>query len=207
MDHAGREIELKLAIPDARTMAVLARLRRVGPFALGSARVVRIEDTYLDTADGRLRRAGWACRIRKGGVLQVTVKSLSPGADSVHDRQERQEEIASANLRTWPVAIQRFVDERAGGMPLVALFRIRQRRRQCIVSDDGQELLELSLDEFRVRNGTRRGALYRTLEAELLPGADAACIPRFAAELARLVTLAPEPLSKYEIAQAETARR
>lgn len=150
MSKPTREIELKLKIPDARTMAVLARLRRVGDFSLGPARVVRVEDAYYDTTAGDLQSAGWACRVRRGEKMQLALKSLSNDTGSIHDREELQEEIDSPEQRAWPASLRRRVDEHARGRALVVLFRIRQVRRQRIVSAEGRNLLELSLDSFRV---------------------------------------------------------
>ena len=103
--------------------------------------------------------------------------------------------------------MRRFVDERTRGTALVVLFRILQIRRRCLVSTKGEDLLEMSLDAFRVLDFRgQRYRLHRTLEAELLPGADASCMPAFADSLCRLVALEPELLSKYEHARDETVR-
>jgi inorganic triphosphatase YgiF len=203
----GLEIEAKLKVADARMMAALGRLRRIGEFALRPAPCVRVEDSYLDTAGGDLQRAGWACRVRKGKGLQLTVKSIAARAGIVHERREWQETIASADQGAWPKPLRAFLDKLTGGKALVVLCRIRQARRRRMVSEKGRDVLDLSLDTWRILDGSgRRSSPHWTLEAELLPGADPSCLERFLESLGAVAALEPERESKFESALRAAGR-
>ncbi|HSD51479.1 MAG TPA: CYTH domain-containing protein, partial [Candidatus Methylomirabilis sp.] len=60
-----REIEAKFVIPDARVSRRLKTRRRLAGFTLGERKVLRVQDTYLDTQDRVLLAAGVACRVRR----------------------------------------------------------------------------------------------------------------------------------------------
>ncbi|HSM38390.1 MAG TPA: CYTH domain-containing protein, partial [Candidatus Limnocylindrales bacterium] len=61
---AGIEAELKLSATDDSALDSMAAAERLGPARLGPARTVLETDAYLDTPDGRLAAARWACRLR-----------------------------------------------------------------------------------------------------------------------------------------------
>src|SRR5688500_20281321 len=79
-----REIEWQLSAPD------LGLVRRwlsdhgsVDGLTIEPRPTHTIDDTYLDTEDWRLRRAGFALRLRDGpGRAGATPKDLAPASDS-----------------------------------------------------------------------------------------------------------------------------
>ena len=58
-----------------------------------------IIDTYLDTPDWRLHRAGYSLRIRRsGGGVEATLKSLAEGQEVLRRRTEFSEPLAGRDV-------------------------------------------------------------------------------------------------------------
>lgn len=187
-----------------------------------------IVDAYLDTADGRLRAAGLAARIRSsaGAVAAsedpgqgciLTVKSLARStAGPVHDRLELEGSAGDALLPgSWPRSEARaLLMATIAGAPLEVIARIRQHRRTLVLRRGGARI-ELSLDDLEAlqpavaAGGGLAGApgsdvvLARTteLEAELLDG-PARELDLLGAVLLRLDGLRPATGSKLDWAIA-----
>jgi len=114
---------------------------------------LQIFDTYLDTDDWRIHRAGFALRIRSGsGRSQATLKSLKSASAEVADRRELSEtlensESESIRLSTGPVGTR--VHALSGARRLVPLFEIRTSRQRFSIrrEDEAQQLGEIALDE------------------------------------------------------------
>src|SRR5882757_11328607 len=89
----GREVEWQLASTD------LASVRRwlddhgtIDGLVLEPQSTLQIFDTYFDTDDWRIYRAGFALRIRsEDGKSQATLKSLHASQDTKADRRELSE--------------------------------------------------------------------------------------------------------------------
>src|SRR6266540_6031067 len=63
----------------------------------------RFVDTYADTDDWRLHRAGYSLRLRVGqGGTEATMKSPSAGANGIRDRTEIVEPLPAGSLETLP---------------------------------------------------------------------------------------------------------
>ncbi len=210
MAAEGVELELKYRVRDAEAAARLAGARSIGPFrAAGRARLVQVEDRYLDTADGALGRAGWAARLRRGPAMTIlSVKSTTPPTDALHRRAELEGPAdLSLDPHAWPSSPARsLVLEHAGDGPLVEIVTVRQLRRTRTLADESAEV-ELSLDEVAVVTGGRVVDRFIELEAELRRG-PATALDALAAVLAEDPDLAPEPASKLEraLAAASAAR-
>ena len=86
-----QEVEAKLLAEDAAVLAAIAARDRLGPFFLVRRPTVRLETTYLDTADLLLARHGLALRLRRTGNTDWEVSTKGPGARSgvIHARPER----------------------------------------------------------------------------------------------------------------------
>src|ERR1700731_1721632 len=89
----GREVEWQLASTD------LASVRRwledhgtIDGLILAPRSTLQIFDTYFDTDDWRIYRAGFALRIRsEDGKSEATLKSLRSNRAEVADRRELSE--------------------------------------------------------------------------------------------------------------------
>ncbi len=206
------EIEAKFVIPDANVSRRLKTRGRLAGFTLGERRVSRVLDTYLDTKDRSLVAAGLACRVRLqgGGQLLLTVKELGAAAGAVHRREELEVvlhagEAGSKGIfaaRAWPEGPARDrILQVVGRKRLIRLAAIRQRRTVRPVTQDGNTVALLSLDDVQVRAG---GAVERFsgVEVELTgPGSDGD-LERLAACLEREWGLSPDERSKLERALA-----
>src|SRR5271154_2175088 len=86
----GREVEWQLACTDLTAVRLwLGDHGTIDGLVVEPGSTVQIFDTYLDTEDWRIHRAGFALRIRAGsGKLEATLKSLHSASTEVADRLE-----------------------------------------------------------------------------------------------------------------------
>jgi inorganic triphosphatase YgiF len=201
------EIEARFAAADDAPLDRLARADQLGPARLGPMRAADEIDRYLDTPDGRLAVAGWACRLRsRGEGWRVSLKGPPARAGAwraawLHERPEI-EGPATAELdpRRWPPsdARTRLAELARGEGQMVERLRLIQHRRERAVTIDGATGGTLSLDAVRiVHDGAEIGRL-RVVELELPGGVDRDALEPLAAALGKIAGLAPEPRSKLE---------
>lgn len=114
---------------------------------------VQVHDTYLDTSDWRIRRAGFALRVRNAaGESEATLKELRPSRDGIADRRELTEALTEptpeAVVRS-PGPVGTRVQAVTGLGVLQALFSVSTTRQRFAVrkQDANEELAEISLDE------------------------------------------------------------
>ncbi len=213
------EVEAKFLAADATVLAGLATASTLSDARLGPAATVDEIDIYLDTADGRLRSAGWACRLRdRGSGFIVSLKGPAPaagGADAwLHSRPEI-EGPASSSMRPvdWPASEAREMLARLShGETLGEQFRLRQLRTERGVHLGAERLGTLSLDVVTVigSGGEPLGVLdVVELELMLSSADDPAArgqLDRLAAALADWPGLVADPRTKLEHAQELLAR-
>lgn len=203
------EAELKFRARDDAPLRALAAASTLGPASLGAAHVVHEVDRYLDTADGRLASARWACRLRsREGRMIVSLKGpaeQAPG-DPLHRRPEV-EGPAGPELEPgrWPPSPARDrLRALSGDAPLVERFVLRQERTERAVILDGARVGLLSLDRGTVlHRGTAVGRLL-VVELEIDPAATSAAFDHLplASALAAVPGLVADPSSKLERALA-----
>ncbi len=175
VDPPPVEVELKYLARDRAGADGFLVAPSLGPFSAGpTVRESRCTDTYLDTADGALARAGLAARARRTVTeALLTVKATMTEAGALQRRTEL-EGAAGAGLdpRAWPASAARsLLLELCGDEPLVELATVRQlRRRRDLVA--GETLVELSLDQVEVLDGDRVVDRFMELELELREGAE-----------------------------------
>lgn len=204
---AGLEIELKLRAEDDGPLIALAGAARLGRFTLGPAHVVDELDRYLDTADGRLAAARWACRLRsRDGTLRVSLKGPAEhgAGDPFHRRPEEEGQASgSAPPETWPASAARdMLLELSDGQPLRERLALRQQRTERGVSAESA-LGTLSLDRVTVLRAGEQVGQFLAVELELRPDAiEADTSQELLRELASIRGLEPEPRSKLERALA-----
>ena len=193
-----REVEWQLEAPDPGRLA--ARLEAlVAEGALLPPRRRRIADLYLDTADWRLHRAGYALRLRSaGGRAEATMKSLAArGGDGLRDRREISEPLPGPDARLMRGAVGRRVRALAGRRRLRTLFRVETERASYAIPFDGERAGTVELDASRILAGDA-AALLRRVEVEAAPGVPARELEGFVRRLREEAGLAPAGLSKYE---------
>jgi inorganic triphosphatase YgiF len=117
---------------------------------------VEITDTYYDTDDWRLYRAGYALRVRNTeGAVEATMKSLTPAEDSLRRRREISELLEDdrpSTLKQAGGAVGGRSRTLVSGRELRPLFTIETRRKGFALllegSTDGKNMLE-TLDSVR----------------------------------------------------------
>ncbi len=153
-DTAGRrETEWQLSAHDLGLVRQwLSDHTAVDGFTIEPRPTHTIYDTYLDTEDWRIRRAGFALRVRDlPGRAEATLKDLAPDSNGLRIRREFNEPLPSAErealaLSSGPVSAR--VHSVAGSLPLKALFRVRTQR-QCfaVLKHEGEQAAEIALDD------------------------------------------------------------
>ena len=114
---------------------------------------LQIFDTYLDTDDWRIHRAGFALRIRsESGKSEATLKSLHSASAEVADRRELSEPLENAESESirqsiGPVGTR--VHAVSGAHALLPLFEVRTSRQRFAIrrEDEAKQLGEIALDE------------------------------------------------------------
>jgi len=201
------EIEAKFTIRDAATWQQLQEIDRLGDYALGTAQVETIQDTFLDTAGRAILSAGYYCRQRayaeQPGVW-MTVKSLPGGEEGgLHRREELQVHLAAPlPPAEWPAEpIRERVLEWVDDAELAPLLRLEQVRHARPVLRAGEQVAELSLDEVHLAAGRRRETFHE-LEVELTAAGSDADLAALIAALESGWSLLPQARSKFERALA-----
>jgi len=209
----GREVEWQLAAPD---LGVVQRWLDQHP-ALDQLRiepipVQHLHDTYLDTEDWRVFRAGFALRVReKEGRTEATLKGLRSARNDVADRREISEPLslspggAKERLKALAQAIGPVgsrVRDVAGVMPLRTLFEVRTSRRRYAVRSRSPAATvgEIALDEARFSraDGHRRPMVLTRVELEAT-GPDQAALERLAQRLCSECALRPATENKFAV--------
>lgn len=179
------ETELKFQIPPARTDA----LRRA--VATTTARTVRLQALYVDTADQRLAAAGLALRLRKEG--RVWVQTLKGRGDGLMQRLEHEvrlppqrgepvlDPLRHAGTPAGELLLQVLADAHTTGAELRTLYRTDIRRLHRRVRHGGA-LIEIAHDHGRITADGRSVAVDE-IEFELVSGSPAV-LPALAARWA-----------------------
>jgi triphosphatase len=198
-DH--REIEWQFDAEDLEPVEGWLGRHSSGSSGLAVApdSTVGIADSYYDTDDWRLYRAGYALRVREtDGGVEATMKSLEPGEGSLRRRREISEPMEDGGLATLgktdgPVgSMSRKI---IGGRGLRRLFQIRTRRQRFALGLDGSTG-EVSLDASEIHVGEDRVELRRVeVEIETAPTSE---LQGFVDEMQSALDLSPATLSKYE---------
>jgi CHAD domain-containing protein len=209
-DGRPRELEWQLDAHDLRPVLrwIEAAAGDGGGVSIGSGRTVNQVDTYLDTDDRRLDRAGYSVRVRRArnGRPEATMKSLaSEGADAdgPRIRLELEEEVDGEQPQAVAHAagaVGQRVRALAGGRELVPLFDVHTRRRVFPLAAAGEPAGELVLDDTAIRQPGEGGQILgrlRRVEVEAPPEARALVEP-LVERLRNACGLHPAQLSKYE---------
>jgi inorganic triphosphatase YgiF len=151
----GRKVEIELkyevAVSGGADRYLVAP--DLGPFTpVGHVRSTRVEDSYVDSADWALSRAGFAARLRRtarGTLIGLKRQAVAEGR--LQRRQELEGPADSESAPTdWPASPARSVIlELCGDAPLIELLTIRQLRRVRRL-ESGESRAEMSVDEVEV---------------------------------------------------------
>lgn len=201
----GTEVEIKFRARSAGPLDELAEIEGLAGVELGVPRTVEEIDRYLDTADGRLAAARWACRLReRDGGHRVSLKgpAMKSARSWLHRRPEEEgPATALTEPAAWPSSEARdLLDELRGGRALTEQFRLQQRRTERSVSLDGRRVGTMTLDRVEIiGKGTLAGALHVVeLELDDPERIEDALVDRLASGLAARPGLEPEDRTKLE---------
>jgi len=173
---APREVEWQLAAADLGTVRRwLADHGTIDGLVVEPRPTLQLRDTYFDTDDWRIHRAGFALRIRmEAGKSEATLKSLHSARDEVADRLELSEALETSGQdsiehSSGPVGTR--VNAVTGAHALQPLFEVSTSRQRFAIRDERQELGEIALDETVVSRpqGEARASAQR-VEVEALTG-------------------------------------
>jgi len=166
----SREIEWQLASTDlAAVRRWLDQQETIEGLVVAPQSTLHIFDTYFDTQDWRIFRAGYALRVRsEDGKSEATLKSLHTNTGAKADRRELNEMI-DTGAGDWngqsdgPVGSR--VQAVSGSLPLQPLFEVRTSRQRYAVHapHEEQQLGEIALDETVISrpNGQPQTSLQR----------------------------------------------
>jgi triphosphatase len=150
----GREVEWQLACTDLSSVRRwLSDHGTIDGLILEPCSTQQIFDTYLDTDDWRIHRAGFALRVRSGsGTTEATLKSLHSASTEVADRRELTETLNSSDneaIRESIGPVGTRVCAVSGARSLLPLFELRTSRQRFAIrkSDEARQLGEIALDE------------------------------------------------------------
>jgi triphosphatase len=150
----GREVDWQLACTDLGSVRRwLADHGTIDGLVLEPRSTLQIFDTYLDTDDWRIYRAGFALRIRsESGKSEATLTSLHSASAEVAERRELSETLANSERESirqsiGPVGTR--VHAVSGAHALLPLFEVRTSRQRFAIrrEDEAQQLGEIALDE------------------------------------------------------------
>ena len=202
--HTMKEIEAKFAVPDRATAERLQTLPGIGRYVLSPAHRQQLHDTYFDTEDRRIFRAGYVLRSREGfGGVVITLKALRGGSGAVRRREEIELTLpAWQPPEAWPDGPMRsFLLATIREATLTALFDLRQERQARMVTEGDRRVAEWSVDAVRLeRTGARED--FFVLEIELRPDGTESDLREIVRFLRERFGLRPDRRTKLQHAQA-----
>jgi CHAD domain-containing protein len=162
----------------------------------------RLVDSYLDTADWRIARAGFTLRTRRRGRQdEATLKDMRPAEGSgLRQRLEVTEPIGAKGLDALGAVgpVGRRLRAIAGSHPLREVLSVRTRRRPFALRVGGVDAAEIALDDTTIVVGSgQRPMQLRRVEVEVRPEWLEALEP-IVGQLRTACGLQPASLSKFE---------
>lgn len=168
-----------------------------------------LTDRYLDTADWRLHRAGFTCRVReKSDGAELTLKSMAEAKDAMRSRREVNEAIPTATLEAAAAAqgaCATIIRHACGLRPLRELFTVQTNRTTFDLLDESGGVGEIAVDSTSVPTSQGGSVSFSRVEVEV----PANCVERarrFVAVLIVAANLDPVGTSKFGAALEATGQ-
>lgn len=205
------ETELKFALPESDSRALVEQLRRSKPLARRRSEEQMLESVYFDTADELLKTHGIALRVRSveiGGRTQwlQTLKTAGSSQGGLSTRGEWEAPVGGPAPEHGALQGTPFDSLDIEGTLFSRLeprFTTRFTRRRWLVQGASGSSVEVALDIGEALAGSARAPI-RELELELKSGEPEALF-KIAGELAATVALLPAGISKAQRGQALAA--
>ncbi len=166
-------------------------------------------DTYFDTPDFDILRAGWTYRCRqRNGRSSLNLKSCGRQDGQVFVREEIEQELPDARLSPIhslpPGPVQKILDGIVDNRRSRRLFRVASQRRVLALTspDDNPSRIELDLDRTKITaenadNSAPGSFEFMELELELESG-ESRAVDRLANILFDELGLTPAQFSKFD---------
>ena len=213
-DGDAREVEWQLTAPDLGPVRRwLDRHAELDDLSIEPLPTQQLHDTYLDTEDWRVFRAGFALRLREKNEkrkahVEATLKGLRSAREEVADRREITERVSEGRPRALAQAVGPVgsrVRDVAGARPLRTLFDVRTARQRFAVRsrNAAAPVGEIALDEARfsrgsAHDGQRRPMVLTRVELEA-NGPDSGALERLAERLCTECGLHPARENKFAV--------
>lgn len=167
---------------------------------------LELTDTYYDSPDWMIFRAGFALRMRQERAdagdeqTEVTLKSLNAPRDGLAHRTELTQRIEAADMDAVMAAtgIGERIRELIGERSLAPLFtaRTRRERRQLLEADSDLALAEVDLDETSIEAPSGASRQLQRVEVECI-NATPAALESFVTQLRDGAGLQPVETTKF----------
>src|SRR5688572_25569270 len=177
---------------------------------------LNVQDTYYDSPDWMIFRAGFALRVRRSreadatdiaaGGAEITLKSLkrdsgNEGNGGLARRTEFSEQVGQADLEQVLASgegIGERIRQLVGSRPLTPLFhaRTRRERQQLLEADSDLPLAEVDLDETSIETPSGQSRELKRVEVECIH-ADPGALGPWVERLREAAQLQPVESSKF----------
>ena len=166
-------------------------------------------DTYFDTPDFDIFRAGWTYRCRqRRGQSSLNLKSCGQQNGQVFVREEIEQALPDARLSPMqalpPGPVQKYLEGIADNRRSRRLFRVASQRRVLALTSPGDapSRIELDLDRTRItaeKADRKAPGSFEFMELELeLESGEAAAVDELASVLFDELGLTPAQFSKFD---------
>ncbi|MCX7618233.1 CHAD domain-containing protein [Tepidiforma sp.] len=209
MTSPALEVEWQFAALDTRPVGRWLQSSAPPGYAVEPLATQSLDDTYLDTPDWRIHRAGYTCRVRaKADGAELTLKSMAEPQEGIRSRREITAPLPGpeADPRAAPGEAGAALRALCGREPLEPLFRLLTTRQRFRLADGEGPLGEIALDDTAIPVAGDEPVRLARVEVEV----DAAALDRarpFVDALADACSLGPAGTSKFEAALIATGRR
>jgi triphosphatase len=174
---------------------------------LAAKPTVELTDTYYDSPDWMIFRAGFALRMRQertgahGDQTEVTLKSLHDPHNGVARRTEFSERVGGADMDAvlaTTSGIGERIRELIGERPLSPLFKAntRRERQQLLEADSDLPLAEVDLDDTSIETASGVSRQLKRVEVECINATPEALQP-FVEQFRDAAQLEPVLQSKF----------
>lgn len=161
-----------------------------------------IADTYFDTADWRLHRAGLTLRLRsENGAHAVTLKTTEAAVDGLRIRTEIEDPLPSSDLQALLTSEGRagaWVRALAGSQPLRPLFSLQSTRQAFAILVGGKLAGEIALDDTLIPLADDREPVRLNRVEVEVPAENVDTLRPYLEDLRAACRLTPGTTSKFE---------
>ena len=148
------EVEWQFAAPDLERVLRWLQSANVPGYRVVPGSSKQLGDTYFDTADWRIHRARFTCRVRrKTSEAELTLKSMADAVGSMRSRTELTEPLLLEDAgapSSAPGACGEMIRLIGGRHELVSIFSLRTNRTTFELLDEGGRLGEIALDDTAI---------------------------------------------------------